>query len=90
MAKQKTFVEKPLKIIEWVDASRLNSGWMDWGEIPDPYKHRCVTVGFVVSENAHATILVPTIGDFEHTDNRHTYGGMMIPKSAILSERRLR
>jgi hypothetical protein len=81
---------QPLVLIEWVDASRLNNGWMDWADIPDPYAHMCVTVGFVVSENKHATILVPTIGDCEHPENRHTYGGMMIPKSAIVTQRRLR
>jgi hypothetical protein len=62
---------------------------MDWCEIPDPYRHRCVTVGFLVTENAHAKILVPTIGDVGHEGNRHTYGGMMIPRSAIISERKL-
>ena len=79
----------PLVLIEWVDASRLTNGWMDWSDIPDPYQHRCVSVGFLVSENEHAKILVPTIGDVENEDNRHTYGGMMIPRSAIIAERRL-
>lgn len=80
----------PLVIIEWVDASRLSNSWMDSADIPEPYLHRCVSVGFLVSENGKGKIVVPTIADVEHPDNRHTYGGMMIPKSAILSERRLR
>lgn len=80
----------PLVMIEWIDASRLSAGWMDFEEIPDPYPHMCVTVGFLVRENAQGKILVPTIGDVEHEANRHTYGGMLIPTAAILSERRLR
>jgi hypothetical protein len=80
----------PLLLIEWVDASRLSDGWMNWGAIPEPYQHRCITVGFLVGENKHAKILVPTIGDAEHVENRHTYGGMMIPRSSIVSERRLK
>ena len=80
----------PLVMIEWIDASRLSSGWMDFEEIPDPYPHRCVSVGFLVRENTQGKILVPTIGDVEHEANRHTYGGMLIPMAAILSERRLR
>lgn len=76
----------PLVLVEWVDASRLCDGWIDMAAIPDPYQHRCVTVGFLVSENEHAKILIPTIGDTEHPDNSHTYGGMMIPVSAIISE----
>jgi hypothetical protein len=85
------FVGKhPLVLVEWIDASRLASGWMDLSEIPAPYPHKCVSVGFLVSENSEGKILVPTIGDVEHPDNSHAYGGMLIPKSAIISERRLK
>ena len=76
-----------LALIEWVDASRLSDGWMDLSAIPEPYRHSCMTVGFIVAENETAKILVPTIGDVEHRDNSHTYGGMMIPVSAIIAER---
>jgi len=80
----------PLVYIEWVDASRLSDGWMDLDAIPDPYRHKCVSVGFLVSENKDAKIVVPTIGDTEHSDNQHTYGGMLIPCSAIIVERKLK
>jgi hypothetical protein len=84
------FVAKhPLVLVEWIDASRLANGWMDLNEIPDPYPHRCVSVGFLVSENGDGKILVPTIGDVEHPENSHTYGGMLIPTSAIIRQRRL-
>jgi hypothetical protein len=86
----KSILGCPLVLIEWVDASRLSDGWMDWGDIPAPYLHRCLTVGFLVSENKDGKILVPTVGDIGHKDNRHTYGGMMIPRSAIVSEKRLK
>lgn len=79
-----------LAIIEWVDASRLTDGWMDLSDIPDPYHHRCISVGFIVSENEQGKVIVPTIGDVSHADNSHTYGGMMIPASAIISEKVLR
>lgn len=78
-----------LVLIEWMDASRLSDGWMDLAAIPDAYMHKCISVGFVVSENSDGKIIVPTIGDIEHTDNAHTYGGMLIPLRAILSERAL-
>ncbi len=79
----------PLVLVEWVDASRINDGWVDLKDIPQPYPHKCVTVGFVLSENEHGKVLVPTIGDVGHEDNSHTSGGMMIPASAIISEGRL-
>ncbi|MGH7746977.1 MAG: hypothetical protein ACREQ5_19810, partial [Candidatus Dormibacteria bacterium] len=78
-----------LVLVEWVDASRLAEGWLDLDAIPAPYPHRCVTVGFVVGRNDHALIVLPTIGDVDHEPNRHGYGGMMIPKSAVLAETRL-
>ena len=77
-------------LIEWADASRLSDGWMDLADVPDAYVHKCVTVGFIVSENRDGKILVPTVGDVEHRHNSHTYGGMMIPRKAIISERILR
>jgi len=83
-------VRYPLVMIEWTDASRLSDTWMDLASIPEPYVHRCVSVGFVVSENEHGKILVPTIGDLSHPENSHTYGGMLIPTSAILREKVLR
>lgn len=87
---KKQTVPYNLVMIEWTDASRLSDGWMDLEAIPDAYLHKCVTVGFVVSENRDGKILVPTIGDIEHPGNSHTYGGMLIPRKAILSERVLR
>jgi hypothetical protein len=78
-----------LVLIEWVDASRLSDGWMDLDDIPDAYPHKCASVGFVVSANEQGKILVPTIGDVEHPENSHTYGGMMIPASAIIREQLL-
>ena len=83
-------IEWVLVVIEWVDASRLNDGWIDLKDVPEPYPHKCVTVGYVLSENEHGKILIPTIGDVEHISNSHTYGGMMIPTAAILSERVLK
>lgn len=63
---------------------------MDLDAIPAPYQHKCISVGFLVAENKDAKIIVPTIGDTEHEDNQHTYGGMLIPRSAIISERQLK
>jgi hypothetical protein len=63
---------------------------MNLTDIPEPYEHRCITVGFVISSNKNGKVLVPTVGDTGHPDNSHTYGGMMIPRSAIISETKLR
>lgn len=62
---------------------------MDVSAIPEARLHRCISVGFVVSQNEDAKILVPTVADVEHVENRHCYGGMLIPRSAIRRERRI-
>lgn len=77
-------------LIEWIDASRLSDGWMDYCDIPNAYQHKCVSVGFAVSRTKSGVVLVPTIGDTEHPENWHTYGGMMIPTGNIIFEKRLR
>lgn len=80
-------------LIEWVDSSRLGGaggGWLDLDEISDPDPHVCISVGFLVKENERGKILVPTVADVAHADNRHVYGSIMIPKCSIVSERRLR
>ncbi len=79
-----------LVMIEWVDSSRLSDGgWMDLDAIPDPYPHRCVSVGFVVRDNDSGLVVVPTVADLDHEDNRHTFGGLLIPKAAIVSQKEL-
>ncbi len=85
--KIETKLPHKLMLIEWFDASRLSDGWMDLDAIPDPYLHTCVTVGFLLSENEKGKILVPTLADLEHPTNTHTYGGMMIPATSIISEK---
>ena len=64
-------------------------GWIDFDEINDPDPHRCVSVGFLVKENERGKVLVPTVADLEHPENRHVHGGIMIPTCSIVSERRL-
>jgi hypothetical protein len=84
-------IKFPLVAIEWIDASRLSGGgWIDLKDVPNPYTLRCVSVGYLVADNEHGKTLVPTIGNIEDTYESHTFGGMMIPASAILAERRLK
>jgi hypothetical protein len=81
--------EYPLMVISWVDSSRLGSGWLDFHEIADPDPHICVSVGFLVKENELGKVLIPTVADVKHPENRHVHGGIMIPVCSIISERRL-
>jgi hypothetical protein len=81
--------EYPLVLIEWIEASRIFDGWIDLRDVPSPQPHRCVSVGFLVNEDKRGKILIPTVADVEHPENRHAYGGMLIPSAAIISIKRL-
>ena len=71
----------PLVLIEWIDASRVcDGGWTDLNDVPSPDPHKCVSVGFLVRDNERGKIIIPTIADVAHPDNRHVYGGIMISK----------
>lgn len=87
--RSRPLAEYPLVLVEWIDSSRIFDGWIDLKDIAAPIPHKCVSVGFLVSENKSGKILVPTMADIEHPDNRHTYGGMLIPSATIISVRRL-
>lgn len=43
--------DDPLVLIEWLDASRIFDGWLDLKDVPASTPHKCVSVGFLVSEN---------------------------------------
>jgi hypothetical protein len=90
MTKFQPLAEYPLVLIEWVDSSRIGEGWTDVAEIKEPDPHKCVSVGFLVKKNKRGKILLPTIADVDHEDNRHSHGGIMIPNCSIISQRRLR
>lgn len=89
MGKSRSPLPYPLVMIEWVDSSRIGEGWIDLADIAPPDPSKCVSVGFLVSENEKGKILIPTVADVEREQNRHTHGGIMIPSCSILSERRL-
>jgi hypothetical protein len=90
-SQKKILVNRPLVLIEWVDASRLTAGdWMDLNEVQPPDPHRCLSVGFIASENSKGIVLVPTIADVDHTEHSHVYGGIMIPAGSIVLRETLR
>jgi hypothetical protein len=53
-----------------IDASRIYDGWLDLEDVPDATPQKCVSVGFLVSETKEGKILIPTMADVEHPENR--------------------
>jgi hypothetical protein len=89
MSENRPLAEYPLVLGEWIDASRISDSWIDMADVPTAIPHTCVSVGFLISENDQGKILVPTVADIEHPENRHTYGGMLIPGAAIIPVKKL-
>jgi hypothetical protein len=78
-----------LLLVEWVDASRIDPNWIDIADIEEPYAHRCISVGYLVRENEEGIILAPNFGSVDIGESRHCYGGVMIPRHAIKTRKRL-
>ena len=81
----------PLLLVVWVDSSHMGEGWVGFDELDcSDTRLLCVSVGFLLHESRHAKLLVPSIADLHEPANRQAHGSILIPKSAILAERRLR
>ncbi|MGC1345181.1 MAG: hypothetical protein WA863_03565 [Methyloceanibacter sp.] len=52
----------PLELIEWLDSGQPVPGWQ-WLEALEPRQpHLCVSVGFLVQDDASAKVLAPNLG----------------------------
>jgi hypothetical protein len=72
--------DKPLKIVEWLDATCI-SHWCRAGELLEPIK--AVTVGWVLHEDDVYIQLAGTIA----TDDGEYNQAMTIPKGMVVSVR---
>jgi hypothetical protein len=52
----------PLVLIEWVDSGQPIPGWQWLDMIEERRPHRCVSVGFLVQDDAAAKVLAPNLG----------------------------
>lgn len=52
----------PLVLIEWLDSGQPVPGWQ-WLEAIEPRRpHLCVSVGFLMQDDASAKVLAPNLG----------------------------
>lgn len=52
----------PLVLIEWFDSGQPVPAWQWLDTIRDRRPHRCVSVGFLVQDDAQAKVLAPNLG----------------------------
>jgi hypothetical protein len=52
----------PLVLIEWLDSGQPIPAWQWLDTIRERRPHRCVSVGFLVQDDAQAKVLAPNLG----------------------------
>jgi hypothetical protein len=74
----------PLVLIEWLDSGQPVPGWQ-WLETIEPRRpHLCVSVGFLVQDDASAKVLAPNLGASNGADDWDQASGVItIPASAV-------
>jgi len=79
------------EVIKWVDAYGVGSSWYEINDFSIS-NHYCFSVGWVVKENEESIVICPHISpeNDEIESNRNGCGEMTIPKSAIVSRKKLK
>jgi hypothetical protein len=74
----------PLVLIEWLDSGQPVPGWQ-WLEAIEPRRpHLCVSVGFLMQDDASAKVLAPNLGASNGSGEWDQASGVItIPASAV-------
>ena len=72
-----------LVAVAWEDSQRPLSPWQWLDEYQLPDAVRCISVGFLIADNAHALALAANLGDVEQ-QRAQGCGIIRIPRSAVL------
>lgn len=73
-----------LVLIEWLDSGQPVPGWQ-WLEAIEPRRpHLCVSVGFLMQDDASAKVLAPNLGASDGSGDWDQASGVItIPASAV-------
>ncbi|MET0157218.1 MAG: hypothetical protein ABW197_04480 [Methyloceanibacter sp.] len=74
----------PLVLIEWLDSGQPVPGWQ-WMEAIEPRRpHLCVSVGFLMQDDASAKVLAPNLGANDGSGDWDQASGVItIPALAV-------
>jgi hypothetical protein len=79
-----TLETPPLVLIEWVDSGQPMSAWQWLHQIGNHLPHRCVSVGFLVQDDANAKVLAPNLGASDGSGDFDQASGLTtIPTAAV-------
>ena len=69
----------PLVLIEWLDSGQPVPGWQ-WLEAIEPRRpHLCVSVGFLMQDDASAKVLAPNLGASDGSGDWDQASGVITP-----------
>jgi hypothetical protein len=75
----------PLVLIEWVDSGQPLAAWQWLAEIRNRQPHRCVSVGFLIQDDAQAKVLAPNLGASDGSGDFDQASGLTtIPTAAVV------
>jgi hypothetical protein len=71
-------------LIEWLDSRQPFSGWQFIEDLEVPKSCKCISVGWLLEEDAGRVVIAAHLGDLNR--NGQTMGVMVIPLCAILKK----
>ena len=78
-----------LVIIEWMDSRRPDAAWKHLSGDQSWNPCKCVSVGFMVADDADKKVLAPNMADIDSASDMQLAGEIVIPTSCVLSIKRL-
>ena len=73
-----------LVLIEWIDSRQPMPGWQRLSDLESRRANKCISVGFLVREDAQSKVIAPNLGSTEGDDDWDQASGLMtIPATSI-------
>lgn len=79
----------PLVLIEWIDSTQPAPQWQWIANIARVAAIKCVTVGFLITDDESVKVIAQNVGDV-HGADRQVSGVITIPTRAVTRVTRLR
>lgn len=84
-----SFNSCPLVMIEWEDSAQPIPSWRYLADFEAPGTIRCVSVGWMIRDDANMKVLAPNMGAIDDENSVQVSGMIQIPTRCVLSTTRL-
>lgn len=73
----------PLVLIEWEDSARPVAAWAYLADFEKPSVVKCVSVGWLIHDDADVKALAPNMGELGNADALQVSGVIRIPARCV-------